>query len=149
MRSRFIALLTALAACVSAVPDAWASETGPVVVIPGRPGVPYYVFGQDINWAVIEGDWGLDRPSNTNPTIIYRVGPPTEAQPLVGAYFPKAGRAPRLGRDEHDTPRKAQPSQSFNRGWGVESQPTPVTIPPPYPTPPIVVAPEIGRRHRP
>ena len=128
--------------------SALASETGPVLVIPGKPGVPIIVNGVDVSGAVIEGDWGLARPGYTAPTIIYRefypadVGPPPAA-----AYFPRTGRAPRLGRVERDIPRPPEPAQSYNRSWGARSEPTPVTIPPPYPTPPIVVSPDLRRRH--
>src|SRR3954462_5860156 len=106
MRLHFFAVLSGLATLASGAPPAAASESGPVIVVPGRPGVPYIVFGRDISWAVVEGDWGLGRPNNIDPQIIYRLGPPVPLEPLVGPYYPRGGRAPRLGRDEHDTPRR-------------------------------------------
>jgi hypothetical protein len=125
-----------------------ASEAGPVIVIPSSPGIPISVFGQDISYAVVEGDWGLDRPGNINPTIIYRPWQPRVIGPVpAAAYYPKTGRKPKVGRLERDVPTK-QPrgAQSYNRGWGVQSDPTPVTIPPAEPPPPIVVAPDLHRR---
>ncbi len=141
-------LWTAMAAAaLSGTARAIASETGPVIVIPGRPDVPVIINGRDVSWSVVEGDWGLARPGYIDPQVIYRLGPPLPIQPIVGGYFPKSGRAPRLDRDEHDTPRPPQRPQSYRRSWGIESQPTPVTIPPPYETPPVVVAPEF--KHKP
>src|SRR5215471_2406285 len=35
------------------------ADMGPVIVVPGRPGVPVMVNGRDVSGAVIEGDWGL------------------------------------------------------------------------------------------
>ena len=32
-----------------------------MIVVPGRPGVPIIVDGQDVRGAVIEGEWGLAR----------------------------------------------------------------------------------------
>lgn len=129
-----------------------ASETGPVIVIPGRPGVPIIINGVDVSYSVIEGDWGLARPGYIAPQVIYRpffpgaVGPIVVGAPPAAHYFPKTGQKPRVGRVERDVPRPTK-AQSYNRGWGVQSDPTPVTIPPPYPTPPIVVAPDLRRRH--
>ena len=37
-------------------------DIGPVIVVPGRHGVPIMVNGQDVSGAVIEGDWGLGQP---------------------------------------------------------------------------------------
>jgi len=132
---------------------AMASETGPVIVIPGRPGVPIIINGQDVSYQVIEGDWGLARPSYIVPQVIYRpyypsaIGPgPFIGPPPAAHYFPKTGSKPRVGRLERDVPRPTK-AQSYNRGWGTASDPTPVTIPAPYPTPPIVVTPDMRRRH--
>jgi len=174
---------------VAGVAAASASETGPVIVLPGKRGVPVYLYGRDISYAVVEGDWGLDRPSNTDPHVIYpvRVYRPyfpslygerfvhaaarrhvrvrrralhcicraarapvavSSRTPAQTRYFPSTGVKPRYGRDERDGPsRPVQPAQAYRRSWNAQSQPTPVTIPPPYPTPPIVVAPNVGPRH--
>jgi hypothetical protein len=143
MSLRTIAIGLAVVSCVGA---AGASETGPVIVVPGRPGVPVMIDGQDATWAVIEGDWGLARPSHIAPTIIYRLGPPALIGPANSSFYPKTGRAPRYGRKEVDAPRPPQPAESYFRSWGVQSDPTPATIPAPYPTPPVVVAPPDFRR---
>jgi hypothetical protein len=50
---------------------AQASETGPVIVVPGHPGVPVLMYGRDISGAIVYSDWGLDRPSQTSPIVIY------------------------------------------------------------------------------
>lgn len=130
-----------------------ASETGPVIVIPGRPGVPVIVNGQDISYAVVSGDWGLARPSQTDPQILYRRGYGALIGPARAGYFPMTGRAPRVGRKEVDVPRAPQPAESYYRSFGARSDPTPATPPQSMPqTPPIVVAPGLQqqqRHHRP
>ena len=35
---------------------------GPVLVIPGRPGIPVVINGYDASYTIVEGDWGLSRP---------------------------------------------------------------------------------------
>jgi len=125
-----------------------ASETGSVIVIPGRPGVPVIMNGQDVSYAVIEGDWGLARPGQNEPRILYRYGNGALIGPSSGNYFPKTGRAPRVGRKEVDIPRPLRPAESYHRAFGVQSDPTPVTPPQSMPqTPPIIVAP--NTRHHP
>ncbi len=59
------------------------AQRAPVIVIPGRPDVPILMNGVDVSWSVIEGEFGLDRPNEVNPTVIYRpfgvvcaLGPP-------------------------------------------------------------------------
>src|ERR1700730_13192743 len=37
------------------------ADTEPVIAVPGRPGVPIIINGQDVSGAVIEGEWGLAR----------------------------------------------------------------------------------------
>jgi len=41
----------------------WAAlaDGAPVIVIPGRPGVPIIINGVDASYAVVEGDWGLGK----------------------------------------------------------------------------------------
>src|SRR5262245_40899606 len=93
------------AAALAASMPAKASETGPVIVVPGRPGVPVMMYGVEVSGAVIEGDWGLARPSNINPTVIYRLWPPqTVKRTLNPGYFPRTGEAPRYGRREVNVP---------------------------------------------
>ena len=39
------------------------------IVIPGRPGVPIIINGIDASYAVVEGEWGLGRGEQVQPTI--------------------------------------------------------------------------------
>ena len=48
------------------------AQRAPVIVVPGRPDVPVLMYGVDVSWSVIEGEFGLDRPNEVNPTVIYR-----------------------------------------------------------------------------
>ena len=43
---------------------------GPVIVIPGKRGVPVIINGFDASYTIVEGDWGLDRPGHMPPSII-------------------------------------------------------------------------------
>ena len=126
---------------------AQASETGPVIVVPGRPGVPIMVDGQDISGAVIEGDWGLARPGHVYPRILYRQNNGALIGPGPGAYFPKTGQPPKVGRREVDTPRGIDQPDSFYRSFGAQSDPTPVTPPGTQPQMPIIVAPQVNPGH--
>jgi hypothetical protein len=126
-----------------------ASETGPVIVIPSRPGVPIIVDGQDISGAVIEGDWGLARPGQISPRVIYRYNQGALIGPAPAAYFPKTGRAPKVGRKEVDVPRAPEKPDTFFRSFGVQSDPTPVTPPGTQQQMPIIVAPQVNPGHHP
>ena len=35
------------------------ADTGPLIVIPGRAGVPVMINGRDASYAIVEGEWGL------------------------------------------------------------------------------------------
>jgi hypothetical protein len=137
-----------VAAGVLAGGVACASETGPVIVIPGKAGVPVVLNGVDISYAVVEGDWGLDRPSQTNPQVIYRYFPPPV--PYTGPrahYFPGGGPPPRLGRQEVNDARPPSPNNpqpTTYENWNARSDPTPATSPTPLDTPGMVVVPEVG-----
>lgn len=48
-----------------------ASDNAPVIVIPGKAGVPVMINGRDASWAIVEGDWGLYRPGSMPVTVIY------------------------------------------------------------------------------
>ena len=128
---------------------AQASETGPVIVIPGRPGVPIIVDGQDISGAVIEGDWGLARPGHVTPRVIYRHNRGALIGPASTAYYPKTGKKPPVGRKEVDAPRGIDHPESFFRSMGAQSDPTPVTPPGTQQQMPIIVAPQVNPRHHP
>src|ERR1700675_3701692 len=83
------------------------ADTEPVIVVPGRPGVPIIVDGQDVRGAVIEGEWGLAR-GHTGLTIIRPRGPiylgytgrsmstGVYGGPPVGRFFPGTGRVPKM-----------------------------------------------------
>ena len=68
------------------------AQGGPVLVIPGRPGVPIVINGIDASYAVVEGDWGLGKGWHVTPTVYGgRYYDPT---PTVGHYYPSAGQQP-------------------------------------------------------
>jgi hypothetical protein len=135
MRFVHMALLIA----VSASPAL--AQRGPVIVIPGRPDVPALMYGVDISWSVIEGDFGLARPGVVTPTVIYRL--PPAIVPYYGTaaygpgYFPRTGEQPGYGRLEVvPGPNRPlpPPAQSYRRSWSSNSAPTPADLPSNNPT---------------
>jgi hypothetical protein len=119
------------------------AQREPVIVIPGRPGVPVYINGIDASWGVVEGEFGLDRPGAVAPTVIYR--PYLMPAPFhVPGYYPADGRQPGYGRLEIQPPRNRvlpPAAPTYFRDWSSESAPGPVTV---YaPETPVVVAPTI------
>lgn len=136
MRSVSAALLVAVTA------SAALAQQGPVIVIPGRPDVPIFENGVNVTWSVVEGEFGLDRPGQVTPTVIYRLPPPVISTYLGAAayepgYFPKDGRKPGYGRLEiNPGPNRPlpPPAQSYRRSWSSESAPTPADLPNPNPT---------------
>lgn len=137
-----ICLAAVLAAPVFASP-AQSADATTILVVPGRPGVPVMYFGRDISWGVVEGEMGLDRPGS--PVTIIPGSRPTYWGDGVGGYFPSTGQPPRSGRLEIEPPADRPlppPAESYHREWGVESAHTPVTIPAPYDTPPVVIGPQ-------
>lgn len=134
MRFLFAALMLAVS-CSSAL-----AQREPEIVIPGKPGVPVYINGIDASWGIVEGEFGLDRPNQVNPTVIYR--PYLASLPYgVPPYFPSEGRRPGYGRLEIVPPvrRAPAPGPKFHRFWSSQSDPGPVTDYPP--TPPVMFAP--------
>ena len=143
MRVRHL-LLAALCASSLALPAR--AQTGPVVVIPGKAGVPVTINGAIVDGAIVYGDWGLARPGHGEIIID---GPIGLADPFdARGYFPRTGRAPRVGRYEIDPPRRHRPAPaSFRRDWSAQSQfGVPVTEYPPFDPPPVIMAPRA--RHR-
>ena len=65
------------------------ADSGPVIVIPGRPGVPIIINGIDASYAVVEGDWGLGKGVHVQPTVYG--GRYVDPVPHVGHYYPSAG----------------------------------------------------------
>lgn len=116
------------------------AQTGPVVVVPGRPGFPTMMNGVDVNGAVVYGDWGLARPGHGQIIIEGPVG-------LVEfddsrSYFPRTGRRPRVGRLEVVPPPRQRPSTDYHRDWSAGSDMrAPVTQYPPFDPPPVILAP--------
>jgi hypothetical protein len=47
--------------------EAARSADAPKFVIPGKPGVPVIINGYDASYSIVEGDWGLDRPTGVPP----------------------------------------------------------------------------------
>jgi hypothetical protein len=137
-----------LALCAAAMASAMPvrAQTGPVIVIPGKPGVPVIINGVIADGAVVYGDWGLARPNNSGLVI---EGLVAYAEPWDSrSYYPATGRMPRLGRQEVEPPKRQRPrSASFHRGWSIESNfKQPVTEYPPFNPPPVIMAPRERRR---
>ena len=113
----------------------------PAIVIPGKPGVPVIINGVDASYAIVEGDYGLDRPGAVPLTIIPR--PPFTPAPgyyysavpgYPRGYYPADGRQHGYGRLEVVPPadrRKPRPAESYHREWSAGSEPLPATIDPP------------------
>jgi hypothetical protein len=122
------------------------ADTGPVVVIPSRAGVPIVIDGVDASFAIVEGDWGLGKSVHVQPTI-YGGWPAALPKP-AGHYFPRTGIRPGYGRYEINTPPRPLPGDgSYYRSWGTESpRGYEQGFIPPEP-PPIIYAPQFrGRR---
>ncbi len=135
------------------------ADTEPVIVVPGRRGVPIIIEGQDVSGAVIEGEWGLAR-GHTGITIIpppnygwrRRIDAMSTWEPSVGGYYPGTGRPPKVGRLEVIPPANRpmpKPAESYSRSWGAASPMLPPTVYPPY-IPPVIIGPlRDDRRHGP
>jgi hypothetical protein len=147
--------------------SALAADSGPVIVLPGRHGLPVLINGVDVTGAVVEGDWGLYSPHMVRPTIIpapwlipWRgyLSPYYLSRNGQDGYYPALGREPGYGRHEIEPPadrRLPPPAKSFHRSWSSHSDPLPASLDPPAP---LIVSPEIypggrrgddGRRRRP
>src|ERR1051325_5308330 len=137
-----------LAACVIASPAV--ADNEPVIVVPGRAGVPVMMYGVDVSGAVIEGEWGLNRPGVVAPTVIMRYWGHDIYAPS-SAYFPTTGQRPRVGRLAVNPPadrRHPKPAEPYYRSWESHSDPSPATSPAPYELPPMVLAPQIRSEER-
>jgi hypothetical protein len=135
VRAAFLFCLTAVSAF---------AQDGPEIVIPGKPGVPVYINGIDASWGVVEGDFGLDRPNEANPTVVWR--PYVDRVPYwVPNYSPRDGRRPRYGRLEIAPPPNRPlppPAQPYYRSWSTSPEPGPVTQYSSYG--PVFVSPSVG-----
>jgi hypothetical protein len=150
--TRVLFAVAIVAACLCD-PRSAVAQREPVIVVPGRAGIPVMIWGQDVSGAVIEGDFGLDRPGNgAGLTIIRPIGPyyrgiPPE-RPLEG-YYPTTGNRPAVGRDEVVPPADRPlppPAATFRRSWTSESPNLPATIGPPGVLPPMILAPQINEQ---
>jgi len=131
-------LLTAAAA------PACADSGGSAIVIPGRPGVPIIINGRDASYAMIEGDWGLERGTHMQPTIY---GSHPVIYPEVGHYYPGSNRLPGYGRLEIEPPPNRplpKPAESFHQSWEVQSNPPAAAAPQvPMDPPQVIIAPPL------
>jgi hypothetical protein len=128
------------------------AQREPQIVIPGRADVPVIINGINASWGVVVGEFGLDRPGEMAPVVIYQ--PLLVSTPYyVPSYFPKDGKKPGYGRLEINPPADRPlppPAPTYYRSWTSQSGAGPVTVYPDYPMPPVVVEPTFGgRRHAP
>ncbi|MEA2952883.1 MAG: hypothetical protein QOJ96_2403 [Alphaproteobacteria bacterium] len=136
--------MAVIAGCVFGAASARADHA-PVLVVPDKLGAPVIINGYDASWAVVDGDWGLDRPVRT-PAVIYpyRAVGPYRRPP---GYFPATGNRPRLGRYEIVPPanrRLPEPAESFHRFWSSQSEQTiPITEYPGLNPPSVIEAPRL------
>lgn len=154
-------IVVSLAGAILGATPALCADSGPVIVVPGRHGLPVFINGVDVTGAVIEGDFGLYSPHMVNPVIIPApvfVPPPVffpapvlapprlypgDARRFDEGFFPALGSTPGYGRHEIEPPadrRLPPPAQSFRRSWSTQSEPVPASIDPPTP---LLVAPQI------
>jgi hypothetical protein len=118
------------------------ADSLPVIVIPGRAGVPIIINGVDASYAVVEGDWGLGKGIHVQPTVYG--GRAVDPEPQVGHYYPSSGRVPGYGRLEIEPPSngKPKPAESFHQSWSAQSTPQPAEPAVPLYPPPVIVAPQ-------
>jgi hypothetical protein len=115
------------------------------IVIPGRPGVPIIINGIDASYAVVEGEWGLGKGEQVQPTVYG--GRYADPVPNVGHYYPSAGHQPGYGRLEIEPPanrRLPQPAESYHQSWSAQSTQQPVQPEVPFYPPPVIIAPQGG-----
>src|SRR5260370_35066954 len=112
------------------------------IVIPGRPGAPLIINGVDASYAVVEGEWGLGRGEQVQPTVYG--GRYFDLAPNVGHYYPSAGQSPGYGRPEIKPPanrKLPQPAESYHQSWSPQSAPQPAQPEVPLYPPPVSLAP--------
>lgn len=140
MRAAFV-----LATLIGTTSAAWAGSTTPVIVIPGRPGVPIIINGVDASYAVVEGDWGLGKGIHVQPTVYG--GHLVDWEPHVGHYYPSAGHQPGYGRLEIEPPanrKLPKPAESYHDSVSAQSMSQPEQPAVPLYPPPVIVAPPYG-----
>jgi hypothetical protein len=142
-------------AAFAAAGSARAGDTGPVIVVPSRPGIPVVIWGRDASYAVVEGDWGLARPGHM-PVTVYG-GSPIRPNPVYeprNRYLPRYGHAPPRGRNEIEPPgvAGAEPAEPYSRNFQASSDmnaPATIVDPETYYRPDVVVPYDYRRRRRP
>jgi hypothetical protein len=135
----------ALAVLIGTTSTALAGSSSPVIVIPGRPGVPIIINGVDASYAVVEGDWGLAKGIHVQPTVYG--GHFVDPEPNVGHYYPSAGHQPGYGRLEIEPPanrKLPKPAESYHDSVSAESMSQPVQPEVPLYPPPVIAAPPYG-----
>jgi hypothetical protein len=150
MRARvcFTAALYAAAALAGSLfdPQPARAQREPVIVVPGRPGYQVIMWGQDVSGAVLEGEFGLDRPGFGVTVIPAAPTAYVGITPGPGGFFPATGVKPRSGRLEVVPPPnrpKPPPAPTFFRSWSSESPHLPANDVPQNP-PPVILAPQIN-----
>jgi len=113
----------------------------PVIVVPGKPGVPVIVDGIDVSGAAVYGDGGLYRAGHGRRII--DGGGPAYGPYWPGGYYPATGRTPAYGRREIELPHRhlPPPAQDYQRSWHVGPGAGPTTEYPPFDPPPVILAP--------
>lgn len=158
MNHRFAIAVLGLLSVAAAT--AACADSAPVIVVPGKSGVPVVINNYDARWAVVEGDWGLSRPGHVTPTVIGgRFVGPIRGEIRRGGYYPTTGTKPAQGRLESETPadQPPQPAENYSRSWSTtSSEPVPpADLPNPNSgmmgegnplVPPVIVVPQIGPR---
>jgi len=143
-----VGLLAGLCAATMSAQVARA-QTGPVVAIPGKPGIPVIIDGLIVDGAVVYGDWGLARPGQRQIIIEGPVFFAPQYDDERG-YYPATGRRPRVGRHEIDTPSRVPRPTSFRREWNTGSDMhAPVTEYPPFEPPAVIYGAPQRARPRP
>jgi hypothetical protein len=118
------------------------------IVVPYRPDVPIIINGIDASYAVIEGEWGLGKNEQVQPTIYG--GRYIDPEPHVGHYYPSAGNMPGYGRLEIEPPanrRLPRPAESFHESWSARSMPLPAQSDVPANPPSVIYAPQYDERN--
>jgi hypothetical protein len=141
---------TALAFLIGTTWSALAADSGPVIVIPGRPGVPIIINGVDASYTVVEGDWGFAKGQRVQPTVYG--GHPIDPVPQVGHYYPSAGLQPGYGRLEIEPPanrKLPKPAESYHESWTSQSNMPQAQPELPFYPPPVISAPRHGHSGRP
>ena len=113
------------------------------IVIPGRAGVPVIINGVDASYAAVEGEWGLGKNWQVQPTVYG--GRYIDPVPNVGHYYPSAGHLPGYGRLEVEPPanrRLPQPAESYHQSWSAQSAALPAQSSVPVNPPAIIYAPQ-------